>query len=109
MSTPKTRAVQVPGAQPAPVNTEADASLEETGLDETGAEGQETADPEKEALRAELEEMRARLKAAEAAASKPAKDKTVAVAPAAASIGGAKKTESGWIVPETFGAPVKKA
>lgn len=108
MSTPKTRAVQVPGAQPATVNTEADASLEETGLDGTGAEGQETADPEKEALRAEVEALQARLKAAEAAAAKPATDKAVAVAPAAASIGGAKRTESGWIVPDSFGSPAKK-
>ena len=98
MSTPKARAVQVPGAQPVAVEQEAQASE----VIEPNAEAE--VDEEVAALRAELAATKAKLAEKEAA---------VVAAPdqsARLTAGGAQQTAQGWLVPETFGAPaVKKA
>lgn len=102
MSNAKARVVQVPGAQPAHVESVQGDDAEQVGANDAGGDAQQ--DPEKEALRAELEAMRARLaaaeKAAKAKASQPAEQPKVTA-------GGAQLTGAGWVVPETFGSAKK--
>lgn len=107
MTATKARAIQTPGAAASTIP--ATKEVVDNGVDLEGA-GADVGDPEKQALLAQLAEMQARLDAAEAAAAKVVKGKpaTVVAAPAAA-VGGAQKTEQGWIVPDSFGAPAKKA
>lgn len=100
----KQRSVQIPGEPPKAAAIEQDVVQEDAQAAPKDQEGEAAADPEKEALRAQLAELTARLQAAEASKGK-AKEPA---APVARVAGGAQKTEQGWIVPDTFGTPVKK-
>lgn len=104
-TTPKARTVQVPGAPVAqPV---AEPQVDQVEQSAAESDTSDEVDDEKEALRAQLAEMKARLAAAEANASTIKVKASQAVA-TVQTAGGAKKTEQGWIVPETFGSQAKK-
>lgn len=102
MSTAKARVVQVPGAQPAQVEPIAGDQHEQSAAVDAGDAAEQ--DPEKEALRAELEAMRARLAAAEKEAKAKASQRAEQPKVTA---GGSQLTGAGWVVPETFGSAKK--
>lgn len=97
MSAKAPRAVAIPGEAKAPEQSQADEVEQIEG--DTQQDGEDI-----DALRAELAAAKAEL-----AKAKAVKAESKQASQPLPTVGGAVKTDKGWVVPETYGTPVKKA